>query len=252
MTNFNKEIIEIEKNPFNIFKIENFFQDNFYYDIKKLFHKLDPGQINLSKNFGNNSIPSQKASFSDNNENEIFSKLNKIIYSKEFFYFFLKNFYFKNAMSQGNILRSIRYLRYPINEEKKNSILDFIFSKISVSYNFNFIGNQGGIVPHVDAQSKYLTLLLYFPEENQNEKEIEYGTTFWSSKRPNFSNTHILDKTQVDKFKEENKILFKSQFVANCLYGFTRNNFSWHTVEPIDVNSNYVRKTININFKYNN
>lgn len=250
MNSFSKEIVEIAKDPFRIFSIDNFFDYNFYLDIKKLFDKLNPKEPSLTKNFGKTSIRSDQASFDDDNENQIFSKLNKIIFSDEFFYFFVKNSYIKNIMSQSNILRKIRYLRYPISENSKVSLFDFLFSKISVSYQFSYIKNNGGLVPHVDSQRKYLSLLLYFPDDI--EKEIEYGTTFWSSKRPNISNTHINDVAQVNEFKNDSKVLFKSPFVANRLYGFNRNDFSWHTVEPLDVNRNYVRKSLNINLVYKN
>ena len=250
MNSFNKEIVEISNNPFQIFSINNFFDYNFYLDIKKLFQKLDPKELSLTKNFGKAFISSDQANFDNDNENLIFSKLNKIIFSDDFFNFFVKNFYIKNVMSQSSILRKIRYLRYPISENSKVPLLDFLFSKISVSYNFSYIKNNGGIVPHVDSQRKYLTLLLYFPDDT--EKEIEYGTKFWSSKSPNFSNTHIQDVAKINDFKNNSKVLFNSPFAANCLYGFMRNNYSWHTVEPTDVNPNYVRKSLNINFLYLN
>ena len=151
MDSFNKEIDEITENPFRIFSINNFFDYNFYLDIKKLFDNLDPKELNLTKNFGKTFIRSDEANFDNDKENQIFSKLNKIIFSDEFFYFFVKNSYIKNAMSQSNIFRKIKYLRYPILQNSKVSLLDFLFSKISVSYNFSYIKNNGGIVPHVDS-----------------------------------------------------------------------------------------------------
>ena len=90
MNSFNKEVVEIAKDPFRIFSIDNFFDYNFYLDIKKLFDKLDPKELSLTKNFGKTFIHSNQASFDDDNENQIFSKLNKIIFSDEFFYFLLK------------------------------------------------------------------------------------------------------------------------------------------------------------------
>ena len=250
MSSFSKEIVEKAKDPFRIFSIDNFFDYNFYLDIRKLFNRLEPKELSLKKNFGKIFITSDKANFDNDKENQIFSKLNKIIFSDEFFYFFVKNSYITNVMSQNNILRKIKYLRYPILQNSKVSLLDFLFSKISVSYNFSFIKNNGGIVPHVDSVRKYLSLLLYFPDDI--EKEIEYGTTFWSSKSPNFSNTHISDVAKINEFKNNSKVFFKSPFVSNCLYGFNRNDFSWHTVEPTDVNPNYVRKSLNISLVYDN
>ena len=124
----------------------------------------------------------------------------------------------------------------------------FLLSKILVNYQFSYIKNNGGIVPHVDAQRKYLSLLLYFPDDE--DKEIDYGTTFWESNIPNFTNTHIQDKEKIREFKTKSKQIYKTQFISNCLYGFLRNDFSWHTVEPINIDTNYIRKSININFNY--
>ena len=48
--------------------------------------------------------------------------------------------------------------------------------------------------------------------------------------------------------KKNSKLVYKTPFEANCVYGFLRNNVSWHTVEPLDVSPEYMRKSININF----
>jgi len=92
--------------------------------------------------------------------------------------------------------------------------------------------------------------MLYFPDDEK--KEIDYGTTFWESSIPNPTNTHIQDREKIREFKSKSKQLYKSQFIPNCLYGFLRNDFSWHTVEPINIDTNYIRKSININFIYDN
>ena len=41
-----------------------------------------------------------------------------------------------------------------------------------------------------------------------------------------------------------------SQFTENTLVGFVKNMYSWHAVKSNDVNTNYVRKSININLYY--
>ena len=263
MNDFSKKIVNLKTEPFLIFKIDNFFDYNFYLDIKKLFdnYKINIKKLNVNDNFGKGSIDASLLSFNNENQKKIFAKLNSIIFNKEFFNFFVKKVYFLNIKNQKNNFRKIKYLRYPIlntndarfigpGPKKENSILDFLFSKISVRYAFSYIKNEGGIVPHVDAVRKYLSLMLYFPDDN--EKEIEYGTTFWKSNSPNFTNKHIEDKNRADEFKLENKILYKSPFVSNCLYGFLRTDYSWHTVEPVNISPNYIRKSININFLYSN
>ena len=203
MVVFNKNLNFLKKDPVTLFKINNFFDQDLYLDIKKLFYKEDSDELKLSVGFsmlGKKSIHPSKHNFNNENQQKTITKLNEILHSKDFFYFMIKN--------------------------------------------------KGSMWPHVDAQRKYASLMLYFPDED--EKEIEYGTTFWESNTPNFSNKHIIDQDKVNNFKNENKVLYKFPFVPNCMYGFIRNNFSWHTVEPIDVSSNYIRKSINIYFIYNN
>jgi hypothetical protein len=250
MIYFNKKIFIIKKEPIFIFKIEDLFDLDFYLDIKKVFYKIDPEKLSLTNNFGKKSISSLELSYEDENKSKILERLNQVFLSKDFFNFFVKKIYLKNVKTQKNILRKIKYLRFPILNNKKKSILDFLFSKISVKYTFSYIKNNGGIVPHVDSQRKYLSLMLYFPDDE--EKEIDYGTTFWESNIPNFTNTHIKDKEQIEDFKTKSKQLYKTKFISNCLYGFLRNDFSWHTVEPVNIDTNYIRKSLNINFLYDN
>jgi hypothetical protein len=56
----------------------------------------------------------------------------------------------------------------------------------------------------------------------------------------------------LEDFKHNNKIFFRTPFVSNCLFGFIRNDYSWHSVEPINIFENFVRKSININFMLKN
>ena len=250
MVYYNKNIEKLIEDPVYIFKIDNFFDLTFYSDIRKIFNKISSDKLNLNDNFGKKFINASDTSYENENYKKIFEKLNDVFLSNDFFNFFVKKFFFKNIKNQNNFFRKIKYMRYPIKDNYNNSLLDFLYSKISVKYSFSYIKNKGGIVPHVDSQRKYLSLMLYFPDDEK--KEIEYGTTFWNSNIPNYSNTHISDNEKIREFKSKSTQLYKTKFVPNCLYGFLRNDFSWHTVEPIDISNDYVRKSININFTYNN
>lgn len=250
MYNFGKDIEFLKKNNFLIYKIENFLDQEFYNKIKINFPEVNSNQIDLKENFGKVSFKFSELIFENNEQKSILQELDKLIMSKNFFRFFIKNFFFKNAFMQNGFFRKIKYLRYPIKDLNYRSLTDSFFSKISVSYKFSLIKNNGGIVPHVDAQRKYLSLMLYFPDEEK--KEIEYGTTFWNCSTRNHENKHISEIEKIKSFKKSSEIEFKTPFNKNCLYGFSRNDLSWHTVEPINISDNYVRKSININFYYNN
>ena len=49
MNSFSKDIIYIKKDPFLLYKIDNFFDHDFYLDIKKLFPKVSHNDLNLTK-----------------------------------------------------------------------------------------------------------------------------------------------------------------------------------------------------------
>jgi hypothetical protein len=131
---------------------------------------------------------------------------------------------------------------------KLNYLPDFLLSKLKVSCQFSFIKNMGGIKPHVDSQTKYLSLMLYFPDKEYND--YEYGTTFWDSDIKSYTGAHIENDIEASNFKKNSKILYKTPFISNVLWGFIRNNQSWHSVEPIFIDNNYsVRKPIFAHYK---
>ena len=88
--------------------------------------------------------------------------------------------------------------------------------------------------------------MLYFPEGLKQEKEL--GTIFWNSNLKNFKNKHIDNSEDLDKFYSLSEKILKTSFEENTLYGFIKNSNSWHSLDTININENYIRKSININF----
>ena len=41
---------------------------------------------------------------------------------------------------------------------------------------------------------------------------------------------------------------YKSSFERNLLVGFVRNKYSWHSLDKIEYQKDYIRRSININF----
>ena len=80
MVYFNKEIVQTKKEPIFIFKIDNFFDLDFYLDIKKVFHKIDPEKLSLTTNFGKKTIYASELSYEDENHRKIFEKLNQVFF----------------------------------------------------------------------------------------------------------------------------------------------------------------------------
>jgi len=236
---FNKKIEYISKKNVTIFKIQNFLDKDLYNNVANEFPLKE---TDLNNNFGKSSII-----FDDKNNRKYSNNIKiflDIINSTEFFNFFTKKFFFQIAFQQ-NFLRKIKYLRIP-KPNHKNSIFDIFFSKLRVGCEFSSIRNLGGIYPHVDGNRKYLSLMIYFPQKDYND--IEYGTTFWDSNIKNHSNNHLKELGALQNFKKNSKILYKTPFEKNVLYGFIKNDISWHSVEPIEIEEDYIRKSININF----
>ena len=237
---FNKEVKLVSNKKIYIFKIKNFFDDGLIEEIDQTFPVNKKSDLKL--NFGKSSYLTNKSKVIEGSQH--LKKFFDIVSSKEFFDFFTKKFFFKAAFQQ-DFLRMVKYLRMPKLNNKK-SVFDFLFSKLRVDCEFSSIKNMGGIVPHVDGNRKYLSLMLYFPDKKYND--IQYGTTFWNSNVKNYSNTHLTDFDQALNFKKNNQVLLKTPFEKNVLYGFIKNNKSWHSVEPLNVSESYIRRSININF----
>jgi hypothetical protein len=106
--------------------------------------------------------------------------------------------------------------------------------------------NNSKITPHTDQRSKLLSLMLYFPDKNLNDIQINaLGTKFYNIPINNINNNIILDENSVVDYK-----YLSLPFKSKNLYGFIRSEKSWHAVEKIrNYDSEFVRKSININIK---
>jgi hypothetical protein len=265
-----KKIKIIDKKVFTIFKVENFFDNDFYNELEKNYPFLIPekkigkphpksGTLNhheVQDAYGIDFRPKigtedMKTFNKVLEKNEILKKADEMINSNDFFNFFIKKLKLRTVFDQKNLLKKIKYLRPCKNsKEVKKKFLNKFYSNISLNYSYTSMGNEGFLRPHVDSPRKYISLLMYFPDKISND--AEYGTSFWKYKRGNYNNVPILNETDHKIFKNEAKLIFKTPFVKNCFYGFVRTDFSWHSVEPVYVGDSYIRKTLTVNFIYDN
>ena len=257
----NLKIKIIQTKPFYLFEIENFLNIDLYNGLKKNFPFVKENlDLKRMTDFKNKKFAFQTNSkiYDDNlKENFYFKKFHDLVMSKKFFYFFYSKLYFSFLKSRiGYPKHILKLLRLPKRVDKLNKDSVFynfsIFNKVKTEIQYSYILNMGGIVPHTDSGEKILSLMLYFPDNEKKEddfyyKERSYGTQFWESKTSNFKNYHQ-EKINSDLFKKNSKELFKTSFKSNNLYGFIKNENSWHSVESVNVSENYIRKSININF----
>lgn len=103
----------------------------------------------------------------------------------------------------------------------------------------------------MDGRKKLISLMLYFPDnlpdKDLNKKQQEIGTCFYfNSRKIEGSNIHLKNENEI-KTLEETSEIYQTPFVAKHLYGFIRNERSWHSVKRLNIKDNYVRKSLNIN-----
>ena len=92
---FNKQIKFISRKPFTLFKIDNFFLDDFYNNLEDNYPDLENLKIDNLSDFKNKKYAFDTSSDVYNlqiKSNIPFLKFEKIIYSKQFFNFFFNNF----------------------------------------------------------------------------------------------------------------------------------------------------------------
>lgn len=250
----NKFNIEfLYKKNFVLFKINNFLDFDSYEFIKNSFPQIDKKV--LDDNDLNYTNYKYTIMSSDENYKRLLNKdfrlqiIHDAIFSKKFFNYFYENLKIEFFKSRAKDLKFFFKLLKPKNiNSKDNFFKNLFYTNINRHIEYSYIFNKGRIVPHTDGRKKLLSLMLYFPEGKEGEEEI--GTTFWDSNKKNLRNKHLKDVNKEKKFKRDNKILTKLDFKRYDLYGFIRTSKSWHSVETFDLNKDYVRKSLNINFTF--
>ena len=216
--------------------------------MKENFPKINKdiflNKINKDGKFGITSDGVNKDIKNFYDTNYYVKKFHDLIINKNFYVQILNKLYFEIIKSNlDNPLRAIKYLRPYELIGKSVSNYNFFKSNFFANIEYSYIKNNGGIVPHTDSIKKIFTMMLYFPDNN----EENYGTSFLASSKKNYSNTHVDNMDNLLKDKSTS-ILYKTPFKKNTIFGFIRNDKSWHFVEKQDVNKDYIRKSVNINF----
>jgi hypothetical protein len=260
--NFNNQYLDnkfnidiINNNKFTIFKIPNFLNEENYELLNTYFPKIESktlNEFNLKKNNLKYRISSNENNYQDIiNKNSVLMDFHNEIFSFKFFNYFFKNlkkYFIQSRISDPRYL--VKLFKPKTFIESKSLFKTYIKRQIEFSY----ILDGGRIVPHTDARSKLLSLMLYFPnyKENNNHyyKEKTLGTVFWKSNLKNLNNNHLTNFSDELNFKERSKNLTKIPFEKFHLYGFIRNKYSWHSVDSIDMGEKYIRRSININFNF--
>ena len=138
-----------------------------------------------------------------------------------------------------------------VNKKSENFLDKIIYNDILTTTELSFMYNGAESFPHTDGLKKILSLMLYFPDEDLSDDEItSLGTTFYNSSEFNLTGYGKNDiQTHGDSKNFKNRNFNKTTFpFKKCnLYGFIKSHKSWHSVEPINIRKDFIRRSININ-----
>ena len=248
LKNLNYKVDFPYNDKFTIFKIDNFLDIESYEFIKNNFPQINFNEFKNS--FNKYSLKNKEDQYKNlikNNNN--FLKIHNFFLSKEFNNFFLKKLFFKMLKSR---LKDIKYFLRLLKIKNFNSFKNsYFFSNLETKIEYSFLTNHAEINPHTDSIKKLISLMLYFPDDRFDEsKQKNFGTEFWSTSMNNYYNKHLNNDFHKIQFREKNKLVYKTSFEKYHLYGFIRNDLSWHSVDNILMDKEYLRKSININIYY--
>lgn len=239
------------------FYIDDFLDINLYEELEKNFpdfYSLDKKKLQ-DLGHGKYSLKNNSQYYDELiNSSEAFDRFFNEILTEEFFKKIFKKFMFQILLSRKiNIFDLFKLFKISKFTSNDLGFMEKIFfKKVSVNYELSYMTNGAYIEPHTDSRSKLCSLLLYFPDQklDKDQKLLEQniGTQFWISPIENYNNNSFekFRNNFLKRSTRDKKTLFKK----NCLYGFIKNNKSWHSVEKVDVFDKYVRRSININLNF--
>lgn len=231
----------ISSENFIIFKINDFLSLDQYNLLSKCFNQFKVDDIfhkdNLKYSISSNNEMFEKLQSNPEVYNliqEIREKTLNIITKKLFFHIWKSRYFNLNILFK--LILSILGLK------------NVFKSQIEISY----IKNNGFIEPHLDGKKKLLSLMLYFPDKLKNEKfdniQKKIGTNFIINPMKLKKNIHLQSSKEKEFFYKNVKKNIKLEFEPLILFGFIKNDLSWHEVEKINIHPDYIRKSINLNY----
>jgi len=250
----------------NVFEISNFLSPKQYQSILENIPSIDKLKASrINPVFDDKTNQHQLKAFITVLQKEAYNEymlknpiLNEFIetFKKPAFNsFILKKLYFRILKSRifdlKNFIKLLIRKNNFVGTKNNNFFHKIFFNDIVTTVEFSVLFNGAESFPHTDGMKKILSLMLYFPDDSLSDMEIKsLGTTFYNSNE--FSLTQ-LEKSKVDthdkskSFKKKNIKKTTLPFKKYNLYGFVKSHKSWHSVEPININDDFTRKSFNIN-----
>ena len=243
------------------FEIFDFLTEQQYELLEKNFPKMDVYKAKkINKSFDDPDYQHKLKIFITEVEKELFDNqilsnpvlknFVETLKNPMFTNLLIKKLYFKILKSRILDISNFSKLLIRKNrpyQKRKNYFEKFCFNEIYTTAEWAYMFNGSDAWPHTDGKKKLVSLLLYFPDKTLTENQVNnLGTTFFDSNKYYSTTSQIKDSSQAKKFSEENKS-FTLPFKKRSLFGFIKSHKSWHGVNKIEIDQNFIRKNININ-----
>lgn len=238
--------------PFTIFEKKKLLKNDHY---QKLYDEFP-----LDDFFDNAHSLGNKKYFNDKDEK--FSQFLESSLTWKNFYNYLNSEKFLNeifglckkkldVIDERKKIKSIKY-KFRINNGILSKIVrkikrKFGYYEVRLAFEFSMMKNGSYIPPHNDTSQKLISLMIYFPENNQDGSEM-LGTNFFRSKKKNLGTWKgdMLDNEASEIFYKNYEKFYNSKFEKNKIVGFLKSKCSWHDVSKMDIKDS-TRKSLNIN-----
>ena len=249
----------LDTKNFYSFKINNFLSKELYEEIDSnfpdLYELLDKKNALNNRTNGKYVINKKSKIYQELiTEKKVFRDFFKQIESKRFFFEIYDQIFTRIILSKiSNIKDTVKLLRFSKFSSERNKLEKLIYKNLKINHEISFLTNEAFLEPHTDSRSKLCSIMIYFPTKIKlntidKEKEKKIGTQFWESKINNYNNYDYKYFNNIFQNKSYRGI--KTNFEKYNAYGFLKNSYSWHSVDKIDVNKEYVRRSINISLNY--
>jgi hypothetical protein len=121
---------------------------------------------------------------------------------------------------------------------------------VYVGFEFSELTAADRIPPHTDVPSKLLSLMIYFPD-GDDQSQLPLGTEFYRA-RPGFDTNTMWDSGMPDDsetgaFFEQHECYYQLPFTGNRLVGFVKTDHSWHGLRALPLPPGRTRRALVVN-----
>lgn len=246
-----EDFTHYRQEPFEIFEVENFVNDDFYADLTRdVNSRYEWDRIFRAK--GNKRKFSVTGENFDDIEDSPLKTFAAYFLSHEFFDWFVRTHwpkYNKGTTPYYIYNRKSGEVGQLRRQHRQDGVAaSYLYTEL----HYSSMEKGGFIPPHTDSPKKRLSFVFYIPSDPVPEHMQEnLGTVFYRLRDGGTPwerfNSGLLDKTESREFLEHYDVAHTSRFQMNKCIGFVKSDVSWHAVSPNAFD--YDRRAIVINMQ---